>query len=376
MPLIRDADAPAGRAPSSEAGPQARAAARASFWKRAVLGGAILAGLAVTIGFVVRIGLAAVAASLARLGLVGFAVFLGYTLAVFVLLGVSWFVIATDLKARTLPAFVFGRLAREAASDILPFSQLGGFLVGVRAALVLRAPFVPTVASAVVDLGTEMVGQLFFTATGFALLIAEPPRGFPARALDPLLALGLAACAITAVIFIASQRAGLGLLGRLSTRWPAAMRMQLDGVRDELRRMYRRPARPLLSVVLHFAAWIAATGGVWLVLRFMGSAIPMPAVIAMESLIYLIRSVAFFVPGALGVLEGGYVILGPMFGLRPEIALSLSLVKRGRDLALGAPFLLIWQAFEGRRLLAARGRRAGPDDDGPPQPTSSPTLAA
>jgi hypothetical protein len=74
-------------------------------------------------------------------------------------------------------------------------------------------------------------------------------------------------------------------------------------------------------------------------------------VLAMESLIYLLRSAAFFVPGAIGVMEGGYVLLGPMLGLPAEIALSVALIKRGRDLAIGMAAICAWQVLEGRRLL-------------------------
>jgi uncharacterized membrane protein YbhN (UPF0104 family) len=56
-------------------------------------------------------------------------------------------------------------------------------------------------------------------------------------------------------------------------------------------------------------------------------------------------------PGALGFQEGAYVLVGPLFGLGPESALALSLIKRAKDLAIGAPALLIWQVGEGRRLL-------------------------
>jgi hypothetical protein len=59
------------------------------------------------------------------------------------------------------------------------------------------------------------------------------------------------------------------------------------------------------------------------------------------------------VPGAIGVQEGGYVVLGPLFGIAPETMLALSLLKRARDLALGVPALLLWQGLEARRWRRA-----------------------
>ena len=43
-------------------------------------------------------------------------------------------------------------------------------------------------------------------------------------------------------------------------------------------------------------------------------------------------------------------ILGGAFGLTPEMALALSLLKRARDLTIGLPVLAVWQAIEGGRL--------------------------
>jgi len=73
-------------------------------------------------------------------------------------------------------------------------------------------------------------------------------------------------------------------------------------------------------------------------------------VLVIEGLLYAVRSVAFAVPNAVGVQEGTYILLGGSFGLTPEMALALSLLKRARDLALGSPVLAACQFLEGRRL--------------------------
>jgi hypothetical protein len=70
----------------------------------------------------------------------------------------------------------------------------------------------------------------------------------------------------------------------------------------------------------------------------------------LESLTFAIRTAAFFVPAAAGVQEGGYILLGGALGIAPEIALALSLLKRGRELALGTVALLLWHSIESRRM--------------------------
>jgi hypothetical protein len=50
------------------------------------------------------------------------------------------------------------------------------------------------------------------------------------------------------------------------------------------------------------------------------------------------------------VQEGAYILLGAGFGVTPETALALSLLKRGRDLVIGLPALVAWQLAEGRHF--------------------------
>ena len=45
---------------------------------------------------------------------------------------------------------------------------------------------------------------------------------------------------------------------------------------------------------------------------------------------------------------------------RPTFRLSVSLIGRARDLALGIPLLLVWQWIEVRRLRPARRAEPGP----------------
>ncbi|MGN6452925.1 MAG: hypothetical protein ACTHL7_07660 [Steroidobacteraceae bacterium] len=73
--------------------------------------------------------------------------------------------------------------------------------------------------------------------------------------------------------------------------------------------------------------------------------------IAIESIVYAIRSAAPFIPNAFGVQEGAYLLLAPLFGLGTDTALAISVLKRARDVAIGVPVLLLWQAAEGRHAL-------------------------
>ena len=123
-----------------------------------------------------------------------------------------------------------------------------------------------------------------------------------------------------------------------------------------LHAIYRRPGGLWLCFGLHLACWIASTCEAWFALRFAGEPLPFTAVLVLESMLYAVRTSAFAVPNAVGVQEGAYILLGASFGLSPEMALALSLLKRARDIAIGLPTLGLWQALEGGRLW--RRRRA------------------
>ncbi|MGB8526972.1 MAG: TIGR00374 family protein, partial [Rhodoplanes sp.] len=97
---------------------------------------------------------------------------------------------------------------------------------------------------------------------------------------------------------------------------------------------------------------------------FMGRPVGWAEALVIESLIDAVRGAAFAVPGALGAQEGGLIVLCALFGIPPNEALALSLVKRAADVALGLPGLLVWQVAEGRRLRII-------DRAGKPQPEAA-----
>jgi hypothetical protein len=53
------------------------------------------------------------------------------------------------------------------------------------------------------------------------------------------------------------------------------------------------------------------------------------------------------------VQEAAVVLFGYVAGVGGEVALSLALVKRMREILFGVPALLSWQWLETRRLRAA-----------------------
>jgi glycosyltransferase 2 family protein len=119
-----------------------------------------------------------------------------------------------------------------------------------------------------------------------------------------------------------------------------------------LRQLYRRRARIVACTLWQLAGWIAGAGEIWLALRFLGHPVAVGDALIVEALAQAVSSAAFVVPAALGVQEGGFLVIGGLVGLGPELSLALALARRARDILIFVPALLAWQASEGHRLLA------------------------
>ncbi len=313
---------------------------------------ALLVGLALTVAMVLYVGVGSLRQAVEAVGWGGFLIFGGYSLIVFVPLGLAWWAVAPGEPFRRAGVFVWGRMVREAASDVLPFSQVGGLVIGVRAVGRAGVGEALVVASQIVDLTPEMAAHLFYTLFGVAMLIAALAHATEARNLIWTAGLAFLAGAVMLGLFVALQGRGVDFAGLLISRWLKDTRDRADAVRAALRGIYAQPLRLLSGFLLHGLGWIASGIGSWLALRFMGADLPLWKVLTMESLMSAVRSVAFMTPGGLGFQEGAYVLVAPLFGLGAESALALSLLKRAKDFAIGVPALLIWQTTEGRRLLS------------------------
>jgi putative membrane protein len=311
-------------------------------------------GAAVAVYLVTYVGWRAVFGAAVAVGWGGFAILCLCALGLFLPLGAAWYVLLSASSGSGAWVFIRARMVRDAVAEVLPFSQLGGIVLGARAAILQGVSGPLAAASMIVDVTTEMLAQIAYVALGVAILAARVPRNSQVASLTKAALTGLALAAIAAALFLAVQRHGQ----RIATRLAAPLLRGTGGeataaVGAALDAIYRSPRRVTLSVALHFAAWIANAIVAWIAFRLIGARVDLAAVVAIESLVYAIRSAAALMPNAFGVQEAAYTLLAPLFGVGAEFALAVSLLKRARDIAVGVPVLLIWQAAEGRHALTA-----------------------
>src|SRR5262249_901243 len=228
-------------------------------------------------------------------------------------------------------------------------------VVRARALAAAGVPGPTAGASVLVDMTVILSTQLPLTLLGLGLLAAY----FDAGALVGRVLLGVLVPASMLAGFVLAQRRGLfGAGARLIERFvQSSEQLAISGsaaaLDREVRRLYRNRGALLAAVAWHGLGWLIGTTEVWLTLHYLGHTVSFAYAIMWQSLAEVVRTAAFVVPGALGVQEAGYLVLGRLLGVPPDAALALSLIGRARDLIFGVRGLLAWRAG----AAAARGSR-------------------
>jgi putative membrane protein len=267
----------------------------------------------------------------------------------------GWQVLLPERGRATLGFFLWAVWLREAVNGLLPVARIGGEVASARLLMRhgTRAP--KAVASLVVDMTASLVSQVAFTLLGLALLLARGTGGDVAGDV----VMGLVATVPLFTVLVVVQRAGFfALLARLfrllfGDRFDALVggAAPLDRA---VRRLYRRRAALAWCFFWQLAGWVAGAGEVWLALFYLGHPVSIADAVIVEAMIQALSSGAFVVPGALGIQEGGFLVMGSVIGLSPELALALALARRARDAIVFIPALTAWQVGMSRRALQAQ----------------------
>jgi putative membrane protein len=248
------------------------------------------------------------------------------------------------------------RWIRESINALLPVAGVGGDIAGARLAHRRGVPGAQAAASMVVDTTVGVVSQLVFVMTGVTLLVIRSTEHGALRVAWVVL-IGIGVFFVAVAAFMLFQHRSMFVMfaklarGLLPEKWLSSFAGSASAIDDAVVATYRNGFAFLRASLLRFIGWAAGTGEIWLVMQFLGQPLSVIDAFILESLSSGVRAAAFMVPGALGALEGSFVLFGALFGLPAETALTVSLSKRVRELILGLPGLLVWQWVEGHSLL-------------------------
>ena len=249
----------------------------------------------------------------------------------------------------SLLALTWATWLREAVNALLPVARIGGEIVAYRSVRGAGAGSAEAAATLVVDMALSILSQAGFAIVGLAglLAVARVP-------IDTLqIALAVVALIVAGLAFIAVQRAGtLSAIAARLNRWAAgrlvrmlAGTMQIDSA---IRAVYARRRDVVACTAWQCAAWMAGAAEIWAALYFLGAPCNVVDAAVIEALVQAASSAAFVVPGALGVQEGAFVVIGAALGIDGATALALAAARRMRDLVVFLPGLLAWQWEEAR----------------------------
>ena len=319
---------------------------------------AALAGLALATGLVAYQGASVIYRALAVAGW-GLVVVALVHLIPLTLDTLAWRVF---VRSPVRPSFTYMLWARwivESVNNLLPVAQIGGRLVGVRLLMSQGVSGAQSGASVTLELTLSVLTQFIFTGLGLGLLLLVRPDS--AILYGVLIVLAVTAVGVVGFVLV-QQQGFFGTLMRYSSRLAGQGRwLSLVGGAEQLdaaiKNLYRCRSALTICGSWQLMSWIIGSAEVWLALYFLGHPVTVAEAVLLESLGQAVRSAAFTIPGALGVQEGGYMLLGVALGLSPELGLTLSLVKRMRELLIGLPGLAAWQVVEGMSLVKTENRQ-------------------
>jgi len=330
-----------------------------------------LAGIALATALIAWFGFQHILRAILSIGVAGFAAVCAWQLVLFAVLGLCWFVLLPAAPRWRLWVAVWARMVRDAAGGLLPFSLVGGFVLGARSMTLHGVAWPVATGSTVVDLTTEFVAQIALVLIGLLILAARSPGS----AVTMPAFLGLVAALLAGVAFFWIQRRGaspfmrvvMRLGGRALGGWADAAEGHVESIQQSLNAIYAAPWRVAAGTILHLLGWLGTGFASFIAFRLLGAHIDYVGALGIEALLHAALATAILVPGYAGVQEAAYAGVGTLFGQPAEMSLAVSLLRRARDVALGVPILIVWQVLEISRRRQ-KGQGSALDKLGPAAP--------
>jgi putative membrane protein len=315
------------------------------------------AGAALFIAIILHQDLSKIGAAFAAAGFAIVVVVVAYHFVVPVFLDtLAWWVLFPRSDRLPLTKLLWMRWIGESVSTLVPSAAVGGDVVRARLAAINGAPLAAAAGTVLVDLTLGVFTQAGFTILGLVLLVgATGQKNF----IRPTL-IGTLIGVIGVAGFYVVQRMGMfrflaSIVARLanSPEWQSLVESG-DTLDRTVRALYARRKAVAACCVWTILSLVLGSGEIWIALRALDLPATFVNAVILQSMVLTIRSAAFAVPSGLGVQETGYYFVGRLLGIPDYLAITLALIARVRELALGIPGVVTWQVIEARRLWRTR----------------------
>lgn len=332
---------------------------RSFIWLQAI---AFLLGLALLVYVINRVGLQPIFDALLRIGFFGFLILLA--------ISGSRHVFRTIAMSAAVPRehrrFNFGQaFAARLGGEAISFLTFTGPLLGEATKVALlrkRVPLTYGVPALVVDNLLYNLSVVFFILSGACVMLftySLPPLVYYSLiGIALIAALGIAAAALAAkrrimlVTWILDQMARL----RLSPKVILKRRQHIYHIESKVYDFYKHHPGVFFGMIgCDLVAHASSVLEVYVTLRMLGYAPQVAQAYIIESLTKVINFVFAFVPGTIGVYEGGTEVVLRTLGFAVATGVTLALVRKAGTIFWTSIGLLIltWRTLPNawRRLL-------------------------
>jgi putative ABC transport system permease protein len=332
---------------------------RSFIWLQAL---AFLLGLGLLIYVIHRVGVQPLFDALLRIGF-GFFVIVGLNGLRHVLRTIAMrAAVPAEHRRITFRQAFAARLGGESIS----FLTFTGPLLGEATKIALlrkRVPLTYGVPALIVDNLLYNLSVVFFILSGAVVMLVRYP--LPPQVYLVLLAIALVAALGIIIAAIAAKRRVMLLTWiidrlaqlRLSPKVILKRRHHIYHLESKVYDFYKHhPTAFFVMIACNLLAHVASVAEVYLALKMLGFETQIAQAYIIESLTKVINAVFAFVPGTIGVYEGGTeVILQKGLGFTPAAGLALALVRKAAIVSWTSVGLLVltWRALPNawRRIL-------------------------
>jgi glycosyltransferase 2 family protein len=317
----------------------------------------LLFGLALLGVLITQVDLAKVKTYLAEMGWAFPLIFLPYAV-VYCCDTLGWrFAFGPSLSVPFRTLFLT-RVGGEAVNNLTPFAYLGGEPVKAHVLTRFQVPIIQGMAASIIAKLLISISQFFFVIFGGILalshLVTRPDVLWPLVVIILIVGILLAGLSygsqvgLFTILFAVLDR--WRLTPSFMERWRAQLR-QLDETIGDFSRHH--PSLLMVSLGFHLLGWVLGSLEVLAIFYAVGFPLSIREAIAIEALASVVKAMAFFIPGSLGVQDGGNVLLLALFGYPSSFGLTFSLVRRLRE--------LLWIGIGLLVLLRHYGWRSRPE---------------
>lgn len=249
---------------------------------------------------------------------------------------------------------------RQAGEAVRFVSFTGPFLGETSKAVLVRErlPMVHGMSSVITENLTYSLGVIFLIISGLILLAAN----FAVR--KSLIVLSIVfSLAMLALVFVVQQviRRRKMILTHTMTwlgkktrvQWFKAKAPRVEVTEQLIHNFYKQRKKSFLLVLfLEIVAQFINVVEVYLILYYIGVTPSVMAAYIIETAMKVVNSLFFFVPGQVGVLEGGNAIILKALGMGVAAGVTLSVIEKIRTLFWVAYGLFIWAMIFRRKKPA------------------------